>query len=269
MKKTLYFLFTIILFSSCSSTYFYSTLNCFDERTIKAENGDFLLDNDSLWIAYSFNGENAPVRITVFNKMNKPLYVDWSRSALIINDVAYPYTGESISMSGQSYNHEIFGDMQGLTLTNFSGALELPKYVSFIPPKTMITQSKLRLNANFEGINKKAYKKGHMGDKDAVAVKVEHASFSGDDSPLAFRSYLTTYTREDKPIVYEHEFYISNITKTKELSPKKLPGNFAERGDLFYTIKPADTRFIEGLLGATIVAGAVAIDVVIDSKSNY
>ena len=83
MRQLTILLVAVIGFVSCQSTYFFSSLKTTDRYMEKVENGDFLLENDSLWIAYCFKGENAPIRITVFNKMTKPLYVDWAQSALV------------------------------------------------------------------------------------------------------------------------------------------------------------------------------------------
>ena len=57
----------------------------------KNERGDFVQENDTVRISYRFWGENAPVTITIYNKLDEPLYVDWGRSALIIDDVATTY----------------------------------------------------------------------------------------------------------------------------------------------------------------------------------
>lgn len=101
MKKimTLMLIFVCVLItSSCTSTYFYSSLNVMEEEVVKVDNGDFLFENDSLWIAHCFKGEDAPIQITIFNKLDVPLYVDWSRSALILNNTPYPYSKEKMGL---------------------------------------------------------------------------------------------------------------------------------------------------------------------------
>ncbi len=64
--------------------------------------GDFVQENDTVRISYRFWGENAPVTITIYNKLDEPLYVDWGRSALIIDDVATTYDPKVASVRGES-----------------------------------------------------------------------------------------------------------------------------------------------------------------------
>ena len=92
MKRMLFVLSVVALFcmSSCSS-YYYSVLESNDAVGEKNDDKDFVIENDSVCISYCFYGEDAPISITVYNKMDEPLFVDWQRSALIIDDVATSY----------------------------------------------------------------------------------------------------------------------------------------------------------------------------------
>lgn len=260
MKKNIFILLGLILsfFTSCSSTYFYSTINSSDLYSQKVDNGDFLFENDSLWIAYCFKGESAPIQITVYNKMDEPLYVDWQRSALIIDDQAISYGGKEINASIFSNSNE----------TNVGLMAEIPHGVSFIPPKTKVSNSTLRLSVGFEDINKKAFKNMHLGVNKGEPVKVKGIRFTPENTPLSFTSYLTLYTENKRKMVYEQDFYIANLLKTN-VAPNNLPTSMADRGDLFYTIKPADNTFWGILLGTTVIAGAVAIDAAVGSNCCY
>lgn len=89
MKRMLFVLSVVALLcmSSCSS-YYYSVLESNDAVGEKNDDKDFVIENDSVCISYCFYGEDAPISITVYNKMDEPLFVDWQRSALILDDVA-------------------------------------------------------------------------------------------------------------------------------------------------------------------------------------
>ena len=66
----------LLSLSSCSS-YYYSTLASNDRSGRYDVNKDFVIDNDSVCIIYNFHGEDGPVLVTVQNKMDEPLFVDW------------------------------------------------------------------------------------------------------------------------------------------------------------------------------------------------
>ncbi|HMM01521.1 MULTISPECIES: hypothetical protein [unclassified Dysgonomonas] len=274
MKQAICYILILLTATSCSSTYFFSTLNTNNEYVEKVDNGDFLLETDSLWIAYCFKGESAPIQITVFNKLSVPLYVDWLRSALILDGTAYSYAKDKLNFSG---NAEVFMDNYNLSPDktysfadgSFAGDIESPQNISFIPPKTMISYIPLRLNMNFDKLDKKLYRNSYLGDKDSNAIKVKRIDYSESDSPLHFESYLTVYARPEHPMTFQQSFYMSNLIKTQSIKPSNLPGDMAERGDFFYIEKPANNTFWEILLGTTLVVGAVAIEVAVDANTRY
>ncbi|MFV0536117.1 MAG: hypothetical protein ACK5M3_01950 [Dysgonomonas sp.] len=263
--KYLALLVTLLILTSCSSTYFYATLDTTNDYVEKVENGDFLLETDSLWIAYCFKGENAPVQITAFNKTNEPLYIDWSRSALIVDNMAITYSGEKMN-----YSEEWF-DSESVARRNVSVAVS--DNITFIPPQSMISEVPLYLSSNFEQINKKDYKNGYIGNRLNQSVSIKRIDFEEDITPLKFRSCLTIYAQPEKPMVFTQDFYLKNLIKASGLSPNDLANNMADRGDFFYTIKPANNNALYTTLGIIAVAGLVVVGVAYgepaDTDSGY
>lgn len=263
IMKYLITLLTIFLFSSCSSTYFFSTLDTSNEYVEKVENGDFLLETDSLWIAYCFKGENAPIQITAFNKTDEPLYVDWNRSALIIDNMAMTYAGEKLN-----YSEEWF-DSESVARRNVS----VSDNTTFIPPNSMISEIPFYLSPNFEQINKKEYKDSYIGSKHNQLLPVKMIDFDENNTPLKFRSYLTIYAKPEKPMVFTQDFYLKNLVRTSEANPNDLVNNMAERGDFFYTIKPANNSALYTTLTIIGVTGLVIVGAVygepVDTDSDY
>lgn len=279
MKKLLYQIITvsiiIALLTSCSSTFYYSILDTKDEQTEKVENGDFLLETDSLWIAYCFKGESAPIQITVFNKTDKPLYIDWERSALIVNDLAVNYTGKSFDFNVRRDNFtsstfytdrsRSYGSTYTTTSDDIGMNLQIPPRISFIPPKTMISENTLNIQIGINHLDQQNFKKQIMGDKNNNAHDIKRAQFTDDNTPLKFRSYLTIYAEPDKPMSFEQEFYISSVIKTRGIKPGSLPGDLNNRGDWFYLEKPANNSFVAILLGTTVIAGTAILDASLNS----
>ena len=239
MKRILFVLSVVALFSlsSCSS-YYYSVLESNDTIGEKNGNRDFVIENDSVFISYCFYGEDAPISITVYNKMDEPLFVDWQRSALIIDDVATSYYQEKAPIQGQTES-------------------------SYIPPKSKVESTPLRLsNFPFDQIPKDQYTRQKFAKSNSSVVTVRVKKFTEEDTPLAFRSYLSLYTADQdngkrKYSTFESSFYVSQLIKTGNVSPASFDAGKKQAGDFFYVhnVKGADA----GLIVGAVAIGAAGI----------
>ena len=273
MKSILFVLSVVALFSlsSCSS-YYYSVLESNDTIGEKNGNRDFVIENDSVFISYCFYGEDAPISITVYNKMDEPLFVDWQRSALIIDDVATSYYQEKAPIQGQtesSYSGDAYRWNRNYSITDgyssgsFAGEIALPKGVSFIPPKSKVESTPLRLsNFPFDQIPKDQYTRQKFAKSNSSVVTVRVKKFTEEDTPLAFRSYLSLYTADQdngkrKYSTFESSFYVSQLIKTGNVSPASFDAGKKQAGDFFYVhnVKGADA----GLIVGAVAIGAAGI----------
>lgn len=220
----------------------------------KQDNGDFLIETDSLWIAYCFNGENAPVMITVYNKLDKPLFVDWGKSALVINDEAFTYAGGKLALSGGGdfYQYE-----SGYGVSSFGGTIDKREDLTFVPPKSKASYSSLNLNFDFESIGKDLYEGGSMVDKNKFSYKVKRITFDEETSPIHIKSYLTIYENPEKPMLFKQDFFMKGVVKTKSISPQKLSTEQINRGDFFYSIKPPNNNVTMTIVGVAAIGTAV------------
>lgn len=273
MKRILFVLSVVALFSlsSCSS-YYYSVLESNDTIGEKNGNRDFVIENDSVFISYCFYGEDAPISITVYNKMDEPLFVDWQRSALIIDDVATSYYQEKVPIQGQtesSYSGDAYRWNRNYSITDgysagsFAGEIALPKGVSFIPPKSKVESTPLRLsNFPFDQIPKDQYTRQKFAKSNSSVVTVRVKKITEEDTPLAFRSYLSLYTADQdngkrKYSTFESSFYVSQLIKTGNVSPASFDAGKKQAGDFFYVhnVKGADA----GLIVGAVAIGAAGI----------
>ena len=262
---------TSLLFTSCSSTYYYSTLNTLNEDVVKVDNGDFLFENDSLWIAHCFKGEDAPIQITVFNKLDVPLFVDWNRSSLILNNIAHPYNDGRVTYVGNTEgvaHEDIFFNGVYHTYSSLEATMHTPQHVSFIPPKTMVTHSTLRLAARFDEIKDKEYVKARLGTTQNEVVEMKRIGYNEQNTPLRFASYLTIYAKPENVQAYNTHFYVTNLMKT-QVKPEHLPADMADRGDTFYQQKRPNNTGWHILAGTALVAGSIAIDVWVSNDDCY
>lgn len=240
--------------SSCSS-YYYSILSSNDSIGTRNNLGDFVQETDTVSISYSFNGEDAPISITIYNKLNEPLFIDWTRSALIVDDVANVYYDGPMSVEGMT--ESVFLD--NTSWGSFSGAISLPKGVSFIPPGSRIEESPLKLaNFPYDKISNEEYLKEDVPVRNGT-VSVRTKEFTEENSPLYFRSYLTLYTgdhngKQTKSMFFERSFYVSKLIKAGNLPPVDFSEQQQQAGDFFYIHNVKGTK-------AGLIIGSVAVAV--------
>ena len=261
MRNLLYlFVFAALLLglSACSS-YYYSMLNSNDPVGEKNERGDFVQENDTVRISYRFWGENAPVTITIYNKLDEPLYVDWGRSALIIDDVAPTYDPKVASVRGESSSVASGRGITNVrTVYSTEPPVSLPKGVEFIPPHSKLVNTPLQLaNFPFNEIPKEEYVKEQMTTKANTTVNIRVKDFTEEDSPLRFRSYLTLFAggTNGKPLKhssFERNFYLAKLIKVGDVAPQYFDEGQQQSGDFFY---------VKETHGATagLVVGAIAV----------
>jgi hypothetical protein len=248
----------IVLFSSCT-TYQYMTVN--SSSTGKNEQKDFVVENDSVRVQYNFNGADAPVNILIQNKLNQPMYIDWKRSALIINDRAVSYVAEKIPISGvigaSTYNYSYYSTT---TYGGLYAEARVPGQTDFIPPQSYITKTPLRVsNCRVEGIPDTSFKKENVIILDGSVRRLKRATFTEDDSPLRFKSYLTFITGDslNKAVTYQHSFYISEIINT-DMAPANFEFMNQKLGDHFYVSNITGFGKGFGVVAGVAVLGAAA-----------
>lgn len=277
MKNVLCFIAIAVLVLSMSgcSSYYYSMLDSNDPVGEKSVKGDFVQENDSVRVTYSFWGENAPIRITIYNKMDEPLYVDWERSALIIDDVAVSYDSNTATLggvsqqvsSGSSYKwSERYGRNWNYSEGRFTGDIELPKGMEFIPPKSKLVSTRLQLNnLPFKKIPDKAYEKRKMNTNQSNPINVKVKRFTEEDSPLRFRSYLTVYAggqngRDVRHSSLERSFYVAQVIKAGNVSPSYFDEGQQKSGDFFYIRDVRGTTIGLVIGAAAVTAAGVAVE---------
>ncbi len=253
MKNLLLFttLMMVLFLSSCTS-YYYAILDSTDRTGAKNMRGDFVMENDTVTILYSFHGENAPVYVTIYNKLEEPLFVDWQRSAVIIEDVSTSYypgkvpvtsLGEAISHSGAVTNNASYSFSSGYTNIRQEGSFTLPEGVGFIPPKSRIEYIPFSLaNFSFDHIPSGEYQTRDFALTNGEIRKIKMKEYTENDSPLYFRSYLSLYTDRNNDNnrqyrTYERSFYISNLIKTGNIPPSNFLAGQERAGDFFYMRK--------------------------------
>ena len=214
MKRTLLAIFLISL-SISSFAKFSQVISISANDSIKKVDGFYQYENKDLIIRYSFWGENGIMGFMIFNKSDKPIYIDWKKSAMIYNGKYLPYytnkTTSNYIAYGSSYGSRwanIFNGISSFSSGTISAAETVVKAerTTFIPPRSYITNGYYNLLSNFNFTISQE-------DKKLTKVNNREVYVSKPSSPVAFRNYITYSGDEDFKIEnsVDNEFYIGRI----------------------------------------------------------
>ncbi len=273
MKFTLFILITtLFIFSSCSSyTYFYSTMSTNDPYTFKNNQGEFVLESDSIDVIYNFNGMNAPITVGVYNKMSIPIYIDWSKSGVVIDNHSATYK-EAL---------DIYAAYGGDTSTvDFGRYLNDPEGLSTVKPGIRSDTQVLELtNFNFHKIPKDRFEYNHMErSKNKDLSKLKSIIYTEEDSHIYIETFLAIYESANDmstPLIYETAFYMSELIDAENKKPSGLSNKRDKRGDFFYVKRKKNSKWkkfgntsLKVLGGVASVTGNIIIWA-LESSNGY
>ena len=220
----------LLLFSSCA-TYQYFTVD--SAQLPKDDHQAFIADNDTLQIAYSFGGAGGPLTITVLNKTNQMITINWSKSALICNDQSF-----SLSQTNSTFTATDVTSRYG-GMNTLSGTVKVVPSVQIIPPQTKVVQPALTLNVALPqfkmALPDTAHKKRVTGEN-AYEISYSTVAVNESQSPLRMKSYLdfTIGQGAGTEFVESHTFYVSQMMQTT-YSPDQF-SFYHQQGNEFYIV---------------------------------
>jgi hypothetical protein len=182
-KLLLAILFFVTLFLTGCSQFQYVTV---DSNLYQNKQKEFICENDTLLIRYTFTGENFPITISVFNKLQKPLYIDWSKTVVILN------------------NEQLKDAFEGNGLS------------SYIAPQSNITvRSRMLHNRFFEIYPTDTTTKTRITTTEG-SKQVKNTTFTPNSTPVYFRNSITFSTMADlsNSFYFDNPFWISSIYQT-------------------------------------------------------
>ncbi|MFD0766529.1 hypothetical protein ACFQZI_16835 [Mucilaginibacter lutimaris] len=269
MKTLTFTLLTVCCFILISCSRYQLNVISSQNSNKNQQTGDLEFENDSVKIAYSFYGPDAPVTVNIQNKLDKPLYIDWQRSAMIIEGRAVSYVADKIAVNGRvdtqtdtyHYNTNSAFSNPSYTTGSINAVANLPKTATFLPPHSQASNTSIRLTQGFLSIPDSAFNKSKMTRiyEDTVdPINVKMADFTAQNSPLKFRSYLTLYIvngNEVKPVNYQNDFFVSR-SLTTTTNPKDLTEFNQQRGDYFINSKATGYGKTMATIGVVTAVGA-------------
>ncbi|MBD2700240.1 hypothetical protein IC229_06315 [Spirosoma sp. BT702] len=231
--KSLSFLFVLcVLLTSCTPKIQVVTLR---GSNVHPDKEGLSIDNDTLTLRYDFASERGLMHLTLINKLNKPLYVDWKRSSFIIGQdkIDYWYDVAEVNLTGSLLRYNRY-----VSSPTLSGTITKTDPVAFIPPQTKLEKQQFVVvpagTVHLSG----QFKTEHEPAKSPYSKKmvdVNVYAYTPDQSPLTFRNFLTLSTDRD----FKTEFFID--TKFWASTVKVLPRDHVlttrAGGENIYTVE--------------------------------
>ena len=207
MKPLALFLLLLATLTACSPKIQVVTLR---GSNVRSTDEGLVLDNDTLTLRYNFASERGLMTISLANKLNRPLYVDWKRSSFIIGQKTFYYWDDvaNVNLATSGYTYRYGKSNVSSTSSSTAGTISKDLPVAFIPPHTKIDKRQFIVfpygtvptPGTSTVIQESA--RGAANRKKSISVRIN--TYSADQSPLTFRNYLTLSTNKD----FNTEFYI-------------------------------------------------------------
>lgn len=173
----------------------------------------FKFENDTLRVLYDFQSMNGALRFRIYNKLSKPLYINWKESAFILDDQFSTYWLDEYVTNGYVYNK--YFDWEGyfrLRGPYIFAVAHRQDPVSFIPPASELAQFEyiVKPGSAYNPVRLKslAEPNGVLEEKKKMQYR-----FEKERTPLKFRNYLTFSLDEagSKKFAFTHTFWVSEV----------------------------------------------------------
>lgn len=199
-------------------------------------------ENEDIKVTYDMWSEDGITYFSIYNKADKPMYIDWKRSVFIYNDWKNDYWVEKSTT--ESYVVPS-GTGKNITYERKQSTVVAERY-TFIPPHTyvsvpmtyVILNNGLQVNTETSesGKSKITITQSLKNDKTATKTKIASTTgkgqvkayektFTKETSTNRFRNFLTYAFKEnfsDEKFI-ENEFYVNKIT---EMNTKNFNGKY-------------------------------------------
>ncbi|MCW3124520.1 MAG: hypothetical protein JWO03_178 [Bacteroidetes bacterium] len=215
-----------------------------------------VFENDTVRIQYYFWENDGMLVFYVYNKLDKPLYIDWKKSSYIKNGDKLDYWSDETDYVSATYSSSVYGRSILWNNANVSvgesvtyGKSKKPERTTFIAPHSSYTRSTpfyLYHESTELALPKNARSEEWIsGFNQNKKVQVRYVNFTKEKSPLTFRNFLSISTSEkfENEVYIDNEFFVSRIT---ELPYVELHGpsiNYSS-GSFEYPFKKPDRFYV-------------------------
>ncbi len=253
MKKIIYFTLSTIIFISFSCSKEYIQIYDTNTTNTKQIEGLWVFETDTLKVTYEFWASKGVMYFSLFNKLDKPIYIDWKNCSFIYNNNKLNYWIDEQQSTLVSYYGGYFYNgpliIPGLTINNgvqnsFSTTTK-PERITFIPPKSNYYRSQFYLlPIDYFKFNSKTVVKTTVprNDKPKKMTNVYENLYDINTTPLKFRNFLSISLVENSNDFFyvDNNFFLSSV---KEMDYRHFQGKILtdSLGERFYS-KPTKKK---------------------------
>jgi dUTPase len=198
-------IFTIVILNSCMQHH-YIAIGTTNQQAVQTKQQIAVADS-AIGVTYVFDGLYKKMGLTLTNKSNNAIMVDWRKSAIIINGKSNSIYNSIAPFSSTSVAAQTL--IQPALQT--SGVTAIPEANQFIPPASTITKYDVVMwfdaSSYITPTEKKLVKTGLNNTNQKFTGK----QFTNAESPLQMRIYITYTSKSDIEKVIETSFYATEI----------------------------------------------------------
>jgi hypothetical protein len=189
----------------------------------KLDNDHYVYETDALKITYQFWHDQGLMSFTIYNKLNTPLYIDWSKSSLIYNGSKLNYWVSENKSEATAYYGKYFYNgplmapgynvSEEIGVAN-SNSFSTKEKTTFIPPKSNYYRSQFRfMSEEFIPIDKSKFEMVTSNEDETKKTKVYSAQYDKNNTPLSLRNFISVSKSEkaEDEFFIDNEFYVSAV----------------------------------------------------------
>ena len=169
---------SLISFTACFRTNYYTVSSAHLDKNEKRE---LIAENDSLKVIYNFSGIKGRLGITIYNKTDQPVEINWAKSSLIVGDKIYSYFKPQMTLQGTVTSASGSGAVEGKVHVN--------QEIQFLPPDAKV--SRVPIHVLTSPIPLPDFKNQHtevFRGKNQTKIKLFKVFYGEETSPRKFRS---------------------------------------------------------------------------------
>lgn len=231
VKQYLIFLSFLLIESGCNKEY----IQIFETNASDSKRVDdfYVFENDTVQITYNFWFAKGIMSFRIFNKLDKPIYVNWRNSSFIHNGnkmnywVDEEFTNMAAYYGGYFYKGSLlpFGLSVNEGVAASTSQKTKPEKITFIPPKSNYHRNQFLLypiSAFDLGKSPSATVEPRL-DKPKKETTVYQVDFTPESSPLHFRNYLAiSFSENSEEFVFVDNAF--SLQSVKEMDIRHFRG---------------------------------------------